>query len=189
MALQSEPVGPYIPASKARRPRMVSRVRPHQSREGNGWYNLTWHPDDIAELTRLWLETPSSATQIAAHHLGGRFTRNAILGKIHRLGLKRENPIRANTARTVAPTVRFKSPRRAAVAGTAGAAMLDAPPPLPITLMELGPHSCRWAVNDGGPYLFCGVPSAAGFSYCEKHCQRAFTAAAKPTGPFVWRRR
>lgn len=44
---------------------------------------------------------------------------------------------------------------------------------LGLTLMELGPHHCRYprGGNDGSPILFCGQPTLADKSYCAA-CHR-----------------
>jgi hypothetical protein len=40
----------------------------------------------------------------------------------------------------------------------------------PITLVDLQHRDCRWPMNEGSPYLFCGEVRADGFSYCMTHC-------------------
>ena len=55
---------------------------------------MSWTEDRIATLTKLW-ETGATASQIA-DELGG-VSRNAVIGKAHRLGLKsRPSPVKAN---------------------------------------------------------------------------------------------
>ena len=44
-----------------------------------------WTDDRVGALKKLWLEG-QSASQIAKQ-LGGGVTRNAVIGKVHRLGL------------------------------------------------------------------------------------------------------
>lgn len=51
---------------------------------------MQWTPERVEMLTRLWAEG-LSARQIAAK-LGG-VTRNAVIGKAHRLNLQRGAPI------------------------------------------------------------------------------------------------
>lgn len=43
----------------------------------------------------------------------------------------------------------------------------------PVTLLELKPSSCRWPVNDGNPFLFCGAPAVSGGPYCACHAEMA----------------
>ena len=56
---------------------------------------MSWTDDRVEALSRLWLEG-RSASQIAAA-LGGGLTRNAVIGKVHRLGL-------AGRVKTAPPT-------------------------------------------------------------------------------------
>jgi GcrA cell cycle regulator len=76
-----------------------------------------WTDDRVGALKKLWLEG-QSASQIAKQ-LGGGVTRNAVIGKVHRLGLSgRAAP--SQPARTAA-TFRTARPRPAAPAATAAA--------------------------------------------------------------------
>lgn len=43
------------------------------------------------------------------------------------------------------------------------------------TLLELGPHECKWPLNDGGPYLFC-AEATNGAAYCRHHALRSLPA-------------
>jgi hypothetical protein len=38
-----------------------------------------------------------------------------------------------------------------------------------LTLLELGPGTCRWPVGDAPPYLFCGNPTDPDRVYCPVH--------------------
>jgi len=61
---------------------------------------MSWTEERIATLTKLW-EGGSTASQIA-DELGG-VSRNAVIGKAHRLGLKaRPSPVKANDKKKVA---------------------------------------------------------------------------------------
>ena len=124
-------------------------------------------------------------------------TRNAVIGKLHRLGLtgqRQKNgglPIKPsvmNKRILVAPKV--KQLREIAVK------MRQALPPVPLpapetfeagyhplnlSLLELPANGCRWPVNNAAPnemHLFCGHPKAEGKSYCERHVERSISRAA-----------
>src|SRR5688572_26939476 len=57
-------------------------------------YRMSWTDERIATLTKMW-ESGATASQIA-DELGG-VSRNAVIGKAHRLGLKaRPSPVKAN---------------------------------------------------------------------------------------------
>lgn len=55
---------------------------------------MTWTPERIETLTRLWLDG-KSATEIA-RHFGDGMNRNAVIGKVHRLKLERAAPAALN---------------------------------------------------------------------------------------------
>src|SRR5688572_14660659 len=62
---------------------------------------MSWNDERIATLTKMW-EGGSTASQIA-EELGG-VSRNAVIGKAHRLGLKsRPSPVKANEDGSKAP--------------------------------------------------------------------------------------
>ena len=72
---------------------------------------MAWTDDRVAVLTKLWAEG-LSASQIAKK-LGG-VTRNAVIGKVHRLGLsgraKPSNPAKKKARKTVARTRQTRAP-------------------------------------------------------------------------------
>src|SRR5205085_7702263 len=73
-------------------------------REGKGAMAvLTWSDDRVEQLKKLW-EAGLSASQIAAEL--GNVTRNAVIGKVHRLGLSG----RAKSPSSAAPRPRKARP-------------------------------------------------------------------------------
>jgi len=124
-----------------------------------------WSDDRITALRTLWREGQSSP-QIAAA-LGG-VTRNAVIGKIHRLGLSgRAAP--STPARAPRGSVEGSSqPPRAA--GSSPRRRGAVPPPFPPMVAPEGPgliadmallraHACKWPIGD---------PKAADFSFCGR---------------------
>ncbi|MFN5783999.1 MAG: GcrA family cell cycle regulator, partial [Novosphingobium sp.] len=68
---------------------------------------MSWTDERIEKLTKMW-ESGSTASQIA-DELGG-VSRNAVIGKAHRLGLKaRPSPVKPNETEAAAPAP--KQPR------------------------------------------------------------------------------
>jgi len=68
---------------------------------------MSWTDERIATLTKMW-ESGATASQIA-DELGG-VSRNAVIGKAHRLGLKaRPSPVKANEPK---PTPRKEAEAR-----------------------------------------------------------------------------
>jgi len=134
-----------------------------------------WSEDRITTLTSLWLNG-LSASQIAKQ-LGG-VTRNAVIGKVHRLGLSgRAQPSR--TARLArAPRRAASAPRPRPLARVAPAPARPQPaaegPGLVPSLAALGAHACKWPIGDpkAADFSFCG--RLANGSYCPSHQAAAF---------------
>ena len=103
-----------------------------------------WTDTLQARLRELW-EQGLTASQIAAELC---ITRNAVIGKAHRLGLSgRASPIQ-----------RSKAPK--------------------LTLVALKERMCRWPVGHPGEpdFHFCGDKVNPGFPYCVAHCGHAYQA-------------
>lgn len=116
-----------------------------------------WHPEQEAELIKLW--TAGVYGSVIASTLG--MTRNAVLGKVHRLGLMRaprERPnlkpqkrgVRRVSRERQPPTLRFRPPP---VSETIKE-------PLNVSIYDLGPLHCRSVAGKSpeGVTLFCGHP-------------------------------
>lgn len=153
---------------------------------------MSWNDERVELLKRLWSEG-LSASQIASE-LGG-ITRNAVIGKVHRLGLsgriKGTAPARPRKARSEAPAPRPAS-RPTTIGNTALAHALEpvmeaAPAPAPVadnvvplsqrcSIMNLTEATCRWPVGEPGTesFYFCGARSATGMPYCTHHARMAY---------------
>jgi GcrA cell cycle regulator len=134
-----------------------------------------WTETRIAQLRHLWADG-WSASHIA-HQIGGT-TRNAVIGKVHRLGLPGRKPrIRMRSQRMrLRRTPRLWPQLRDALL-TTKMVMLQSPEPVPLglPLEALTECTCHWPHGDplkdfGG---FCGHPVAPGNSYCAHHHRRA----------------
>jgi GcrA cell cycle regulator len=147
-----------------------------------GGEKLTWTDERVENLKKMWGEG-LSASQIAAK-IGGGVTRNAVIGKVHRLGLAgRQTAPRAPSTRT---TVRKETrspgmaqPRMPSQPSmpTAGATALKSyahlapkvaplPEPKPlrlvdlskdgrITILHLSDKTCKWPIGDPMHEDFC----------------------------------
>lgn len=153
-----------------------------------------WTEDRVGALKKLWLEG-QSASQIAKQ-LGGGVTRNAVIGKVHRLGLSGRaapsQPARASfrPARprpAAQPTQAPSAPRRIeAVQPRPAAPSVPAPmPDLPgtATVMTLGAHMCKWPIGDPSSteFSFCGRRASEGV-YCVEHARVAYQPQVKRGG-------
>ncbi|MBH68952.1 MAG: global cell cycle regulator GcrA-like protein [Rhodospirillaceae bacterium] len=115
-----------------------------------------WNEERLEQLTKLW-EEGLSITQIGLR-LG--VTRNAVVGKVHRMGLpKRQSPI----VRSDKP---FEPKRRKLS---------------PLTFADWDRHKCSWPLGDprSSDFKFCGDPIEDGRPYCSEHCKLAYTTVNK----------
>jgi len=147
--------------------------------------------DERVELLKLRWAEGFSASAVAIE-LGNGLTRNAILGKINRLGIPAREVVnyRVSGARIVSastPKPRRVNPPRLRLEEIG---LTPLPPPAPeiftaehfCTLEQLTAHSCRWPTwpADAPPSekFFCGTPTAdvfGGRPYCWLHSRVAFT--------------
>jgi len=159
---------------------------------------MAWTEDRVEVLKKLWAEG-HSASQIAKE-LGG-VTRNAVIGKVHRLGLSgRATPSRPvkRPPRLARPKPRIQpdgsvvtpKPQRlmpeTVLKPTEKVAMLSALPPHPLsdgeaaTILTLRDSMCKWPIGDPADpkFAFCGRKSSDG-PYCSEHAKVAFQPAKK----------
>jgi GcrA cell cycle regulator len=162
---------------------------------------MGWTDERVDVLKKLWLDG-LSASQIAKQ-LGG-VTRNAVIGKVHRLGLSgRAAPSQPARPAFKAPrparpvtTATPSAPRRVAepVAQTPAAAAAPLPTPVmrveepgSATVLTLGAHMCKWPIGDpsSDEFTFCGRRASEGV-YCVDHARVAYQPAQtgkKKAGP------
>ncbi|WP_439817012.1 GcrA family cell cycle regulator [Zavarzinia sp. CC-PAN008] len=149
---------------------------------------MAWTDERISTLKHLW-EQGLSASQIAARL--GDVTRNAVIGKVHRLGLGgRPSPVRA------------ERPKRAPAPRPVVAVVAAAPQPIParprpvpvpapaaeqpepmarVSLMGMKERMCKWPVGepqDGG-FFFCGRKTVSTTPYCAEHAAKAYQPVPK----------
>ncbi len=141
---------------------------------------MSWTPDKEEKLRALWTKG-HPASQIAT--MLGDTTRNAVIGKAHRLNLEARNSSRKSSTRSnpesnsnnLKPDVKTQKLGRKA---RFKALLLDKnfEPENPKKLEELTDETCRWPI--GHPYeekfYFCGRTSLEKFPYCKLHVLYAF---------------
>jgi GcrA cell cycle regulator len=164
---------------------------------------MGWTEERVELLKKLWADG-LSASQIAGRL--GEVTRNAVIGKVHRLGLAG----RATTSRMRSPRPRNRvshlplRPTRVQYRTHGNVALkpmfmpmeqptvalalvpsiveeLNIPAALRIDLLDLKECMCRWPVGDPQDenFHFCGRQKSHGVSYCEHHARVAFQPAAR----------
>ncbi|ADM09158.1 hypothetical protein PB2503_05422 [Parvularcula bermudensis HTCC2503] len=128
---------------------------------------MAWTEERVEQLKQLWGEG-LSASQIASK-MGG-VTRNAVIGKVHRLGLAG----RATPAAPKPRVVRHQT-EETRIAPLYGLDQLcpgiDKP-----TISSIGGNQCKWPIGDPttDDFHFCGQSAGHGKSYCAYHSQLAF---------------
>lgn len=149
---------------------------------------MNWSDERVELLKKLWIDG-LSASQIAKQ-LGG-VTRNAVIGKVHRLGLAgRATPSRPvkRIVRTrpvlvaeAAPEVKNVEKTRAKpaieeveaseVAKKSAPVQNFSPNGELIGVLDLGPNMCKWPIGDptDADFGFCGAKTHASWPYCEHH--------------------
>ena len=138
---------------------------------------MSWTPEREKKLRELW-KIGHTASQIAS--LLGNSTRNAVIGKAHRLNLEsraisKKSTLKARTKNNNTSEVKTQKLGRKA---RFRALLLDKnfEPENPKKLEELTDETCRWPI--GHPYeekfYFCGRKSMEKFPYCKLHVLYAF---------------
>lgn len=150
---------------------------------------MAWTDDRVAMLRELWSKG-LSASQIAVQ-LGG-VSRNAVIGKAHRLGLEsRPSPIRGGGSGS--RSRRNRAINRAIEARALRGTMADeeiggepvvpergeatASQPLARPARPIGDvKDCLWPIGDPGDdsFGFCGQDTVPGRPYCASHCAVAY---------------
>ncbi|HET6375478.1 MAG TPA: GcrA family cell cycle regulator [Methylocella sp.] len=157
---------------------------------------MSWTEERIELLQKLWLEG-WSASRISAE-LGGGITRNAVIGKVYRLGLSGRakavsgNVPAAQPAQKISRRSAHAATEVASIAGNTALAlrpiMMEAPAPQaekeivvpitePVTIMELRESMCRWPIGDPAQpeFRFCGAKKLPGHGpYCACHSAVAY---------------
>lgn len=160
---------------------------------------MEWTAKSIDLLRALWAEGHSTA------EIGRRMgvTKNAIVGKAHRLDLPaRPSPIRKMEASGAPSSAHRRKPAAVrdaapAIAAVAVRAVPQAPQPQPAPRLAAAPaqvasaqvshfpraslRSCCWPIGEPGQreFRFCGCEAAPGKPYCAEHAAIAYQPSSK----------
>ena len=148
----------------------------------------TWTAERIEQL-RHCIASGLTCSQTAAE-IG--VSRNAVIGKIHRLGLSPARPAGAS-ARSCPPRARHPriSPSSrllhligAAAPGIAADTTAELAPidsAQRCSLLEIAQDKCHWPIGDphAADFAFCGNEAVTGFSYCAGHARMAYRFPAR----------
>lgn len=143
---------------------------------------MSWNEPIIEQLRTLWHEGRSGsqiARLINSEH-GTQFTRNAIIGKVHRLGsANREVPRRTHTSsksnKRLPPTPIVEVPEPEPIA-------LSTDSSVRLTIATVGAGQCRWPHGDPmhPDFHLCGAQTRPCAQYCDHHLRRAYRRNPNP---------
>ena len=149
-----------------------------------------WTDEKVKILKDLWGKG-KTASQIA--EIIGGISRNAVIGKAHRLNLSaklKSRVFRENISTKNLDTnkIENKNVGKRRLSRSKFKSLLiekDFEPENPKQLEELDENTCKWPVGhpDESSFYFCGRKSLKDFSYCKLHLLYAFQPKGKKDDP------
>ena len=143
---------------------------------------MSWTDEKVVKLKELWGKG-NTASQIA--EIIGGISRNAVIGKAHRLNLSAKIKTRSATSNenyeNSIDNKNIKSKRSRRSRFKSLIIEKDFEPENPKTLEELDESSCKWPIGhpDEKNFYFCGRTSLKDFSYCRLHLLYAYQPKGK----------
>ena len=143
---------------------------------------MSWTEEKVAKLKELWGKG-STASQIA--EIIGGLSRNAVIGKAHRLNLSAKIKTRTATSNHNFENslVEKENKNKRSRKGKFRSLIIekDFEPENPKQLEELDENSCKWPIGhpDEESFYFCGRSSLKDFSYCKLHLLYAYQPKGK----------
>ena len=142
---------------------------------------MAWNEKNIEILKENWGRLTASAI---AEKIGG-MSRNAVIGKAHRLSLSAKIKTRnaSNSFNAKKTNNEFQSPVKRERKNKFKSLLIekDFEPENPKQLEELDEKSCKWPIGhpNESSFYFCGRTSLKDFSYCKLHLLYAFQPKGK----------
>jgi len=137
---------------------------------------MSWTEEKVKKLKELWTKG-HTASEIAG--ILGETTRNAVIGKAHRLDLEERAPSKAKSGlekdtNKSQPKLKGSASRKSRF----NSILLDKnfEPEKPTTLENLTDQTCKWPSGhpDEENFYFCGRKPVDAFTYCKLHVLYAF---------------
>jgi len=147
---------------------------------------MSWTEEKVTKLKELWGKG-STASQIA--EIIGGISRNAVIGKAHRLNLS--SKIKTRNASSIqnydnnSEENNSKQKRGRKSKFKSLIIEKDFEPENPKKLEELDESSCKWPIGhpEEESFYFCGRSSLKDFSYCKLHLLYAYQPKGKKEEP------
>tara|TARA_Y100000768_G_scaffold34782_1_gene22761 strand:- start:197 stop:691 length:495 start_codon:yes stop_codon:yes gene_type:complete len=143
---------------------------------------MSWTEEKVSKLKELWGKG-NTASQIA--EIIGGISRNAVIGKAHRLNLSAKIKTRIATSnKSYESSINEKSVKVKRGRKSKFNSLIiekDFEPENPKQLEELDENSCKWPIGhpDENSFYFCGRSSLKDFSYCKLHLLYAYQPKGK----------
>ena len=143
---------------------------------------MSWTDEKVAKLKELWGKG-NTASQIA--EIIGGISRNAVIGKAHRLNLsakiKTRSAIPNQTFVSASESKGSKSRKGRRSKFKSLIIEKDFEPENPKQLEELTENCCKWPIGHPNEksFYFCGRTSLKDFSYCKLHLLYAYQPKGK----------
>ena len=143
---------------------------------------MSWTDEKVAKLKELWGKG-NTASQIA--EIIGGISRNAVIGKAHRLNLSAKIKTRtATTNQNFENSLEEKSYKLNKGRRSKFKSLIiekNFEPENPKQLEELDENSCKWPIGHPNEksFYFCGRTSLKDFSYCKLHLLYAYQPKGK----------
>ncbi|MDA9108463.1 hypothetical protein N9J76_02345 [Candidatus Pelagibacter sp.] len=149
---------------------------------------MSWNDEKVEKLKQLWGKG-STASQIA--EIIGGISRNAVIGKAHRLNLSSKIKTRnASSSQNFDNSSEENSSKQKRGRKSKFQSLIiekDFEPENPKKLEELDESSCKWPIGhpEEQSFYFCGRSSLKDFSYCKLHLLYAYQPKGRKEEPVV----